>query len=578
MIRLLTLLVLFFYFITTQAQNRDVIAGEVIVQLEPGYSLDVHLLSRGKVDWNPPKLISKSLNIYLVKHAPELSFEEVAKSISASHKVVAIQPNLKTTLRRAPNDKHYSKQANFQKIDIERAWGVTTGGTTILGDRIVVAVMDSGYGLNLIDLSENHYQNTDESPGDANGDGCPGICGVDDDMDGLIDEDAENRLPSHPLYNPNSANDDDENGYVDDIWGLNLQTYTDTHPADKHGTSVAGIIGAVGNNAEGVSGVNWDVEMMLFSEVSNISQIIEAYEYIYNQRRLYNESGGEKGAYIVVTNFSSGIDQRFGHEFPSWCNMYDKLGSVGVLSVGATTNVTRDVDAEGDLPTTCSSPYLISVTNLNIAREEQPVINGGYGAVNIDLSAPGTGTFTTDLTNTDNVGTFSGTSAATPHVAGAVALIHSIPCENFAAYYKEQPEKVVEIKDYILGAVDPEPGLVGKSISEGNLNIYSTMVALKDFCPTPEGGDLAFKKVYPNPTSTRDEITIEYDGPDGIGAYEFGVFNMQGQLMYTKAIQPPLYGVKEEKIRIPTLAPGVYYFVMNGADQIISHRQVILPY
>ncbi len=555
-------------------QKKGLIDGEVIIQLKKGISLD---------DFNGPrssqiqavKYLSKSLNIVLAKYdATASSYERIDYLLQTNSSVIYHKQNQNVEVRQAPNDRHYDKQWNLRKIEADRAWDVTTGGTTILGDDIVVAIMDSGYDTNLQDLFGNINLNALEAVGDKNNDGCPGDCGEDDDNDGKIDEDGFDREPGHPLYNPGFASDDDENGYIDDIKGLNLADNSDDHPSLNHGTAVAGIIGAIGNNSIGVSGINWRVDLMLLSNVGNVGQIIEAYEYIYQRRKLYNDSGGEKGEYIVVTNFSSGIDNEFGSDFPLWCDMYDRLGSVGVLSVGATTNRNTDVDQDGDMPTTCSSDYLIAVTNLT---EDDRKPTAGFGEVNVDIGAPGNGSITLSLGEIDNTGPFSGTSAATPHVAGAIALLHSIPCAEFATYFKENPEKVNELKAYIMNNVDPIGDLQGITKSEGRLNIYKTMVALRDFCPSPSNGILEIRNIYPNP-SYREVLRIKYDGPDQETNYEWLIYDIRGRLLQSGKFVPPLYGERELFLEPRDLEAGTYIIAIKNSQEVVARKHVVVPY
>lgn len=558
----------------TFAQDSKLIDGEIIVQLREGSHID-HLRSNIDDRNSQLKVLSANLRIYLLSYdVAEISNDRMKHLLSQDRTVDYFTQNRTAELRNTPNDKHYNKQWNMMRIGTPTAWDETTGGRTALDDEIVVAVMDSGFDLGISDLSVNVYLNRDEELGDANNDGCPGVCGEDDDGDGLIDEDGANRLPSNPLYNSDFSGDDDENGYIDDIRGLNMDNNTDVHPALNHGTAVAGIIGAKGNNSVGVTGVNWDVKMMLFSNVKNVAQIVEAYQYIYDKRKLYNDTDGKKGAYIVVTNFSSGIDKMWGDDFPTWCGMYDLLGEVGILSVGATTNKSTNVDEEGDLPTTCTSPYLIAVTNLTM---EDRLPTAGYGKTHIDIGAPGNGTVSLGVGEIDDVGGFSGTSAATPHVAGAIALIHSIPCENFASYYKSNPDKVLEIKEVLLNTVDPISDLSGKAVSEGRLNIYSVMQDLKSFCSSDGGGDLAINNIFPNP-SHREPITIEYDGPDGVGAYDLSIYSALGGLVYNEKFTPSLYGERRKVITPPDLAGGIYVIVMTANKEIVAKKHFFVPY
>jgi subtilisin family serine protease len=143
-------------------------------------------------------------------------------------------------------------------IDADRAWTFWTGDPDFR-----IAVIDTGIDYTHPDLAANIWANPDEAAGDANGDGCPGVCGVDDDGDGLIDEDSMGRQPGEYGYVNDLPDDDDENGYADDIHGYDFH-YDDPDPADDdtHGSHVAGTIGAVGDNGLGVVGVNWQCKLV----------------------------------------------------------------------------------------------------------------------------------------------------------------------------------------------------------------------------------------------------------------------------------------------------------------------------
>ena len=78
-------------------------------------------------------------------------------------------------------------------------------------------------------------------------------------------------------------------------------------------------------------------------------------------RALWNSSGGSQGAFVVATSSSWGIDGEDPGNHPVWCSFYTTLGEAGILSVGATTNSNLNVDTAGDMPTACSSPYMVGV-------------------------------------------------------------------------------------------------------------------------------------------------------------------------------------------------------------------------
>ena len=149
-------------------------------------------------------------------------------------------------------------------------------------------------------------------------------------------------------------------------------------------------MGASGNNTIGCTGVSWKVKLLLISEATSISNVIEGYQYVLDIRKKFNQSDGEEGAYVVASNLSAGIDNVFPDQNPlyeHWCEIYDELGKEGVLSINATTNNNTNIDLEGDMPGTCGSNFLITVTNSDL--NDNKVANAGYGIDGIDLAAPG---------------------------------------------------------------------------------------------------------------------------------------------------------------------------------------------
>jgi serine protease len=205
----------------------------------------------------------------------------------------------------------------------------------------------------------------------------------------------------------------------------------------------------------------------------NEADAIAAYDYPLTLRKKYNQSGGQYGAFVVCTNASWGVDNTTAASAPLWCAMYDSLGSCGILNAGATINSNTNVDIVGDLPTSCPSDFLIAVTNTD--NSDQKIANAGYGLQSIDLAAPGEGAFTVSTPNT--YGAFNGTSAATPHVAGAIALLYSAPCMQLAYRAKADPVgTALLVKDFILRGVDTLAALQGITSSGGRLNIYKSML------------------------------------------------------------------------------------------------------
>ncbi|MEL6926878.1 MAG: S8 family serine peptidase, partial [Bacteroidota bacterium] len=281
---------------------------------------------------------------------------KLLQSLQRHPAVLHAQYNQRVQPRKTfPNDERYFEQWHMDIINAPDIWDFTTGGLTPNGDTIVIAMLDGGFDAFHEDLIDNIWRNHGEIPND-------GI-------------------------------DNDNNGYVDDIDGWNVKDNSNDHTARvpinsiSHGTATAGIAGARGDNRIGLAGVNWNVKLMLLSGTEFEDEIVEAYLYAYEQRKLYNETNCQQGAYVVVTNFSLGIDDAFAADSPIWCGVYNILGEEGILSIGATTNRNVNVDIVGDMPTTCASEFLLSVTSTDQADAKAD--RAGVGERSIDLGAPG---------------------------------------------------------------------------------------------------------------------------------------------------------------------------------------------
>jgi len=415
--------------------------GQLLVKLSPDVAVDEWAASVRSQGWDVSWIStpSRSSNIHLMA-APDASLDAVLRDLSRHPDVEAAQFNHYVEERLVPNDPNFGQQwhhvqSGDHDIDSDAAWDITTGGFTANGDRIVVCVIEGGgSNYNHVDLIDNHWTNPHEIPGN-------GI-------------------------------DDDNNGYVDDVDGWNTTSNNDNVAAGGHGTSVSGMIGAKGNNGTGGVGVNWDVDIMQV-DMGGISEsgVIAAYEYPKVMRELYTATGGAQGAFVVATNASWGIDGADPSNYPIWCAFYDDLGASGILNCGATTNSNFNVDAVGDMPTACDSDYMISVTATN---NNDVRTFSGYGATTIDLGAPGDNVYLPS--GSSGYGSTSGTSFASPCVAGAIALIYSAPCADLAGLAMTNPGAAADlVRGYVFDGVDVVPNLVGETVTGGRLNVANSI-------------------------------------------------------------------------------------------------------
>ncbi len=380
------------------------------------------------------KVLFKDLNLYLLEINQKLYKTQIIKQIFKSDETIEVYPDIEIELRAIPNDPDYPAQWGLGQINMPEVWDITTGGQAPNGDDIVVAIFDDGYDVTHRDYVDNIWVN-------------------------------ESEIPDNGI-------DDDGNGYIDDYLGWNATTDNDEHRLRSHGTAVAGIIGAIGDNNTLVAGVNWNVKLMLTSGGRNdnfsLADIVKAYEYIYEQRKIYNESNGSRGAYVVVSNYSGGAPNLFPEDFPSWCDIYELLGLVGVLNFTSAPNSDVDVEVVGDMPALCTSDYLILVTNSD--RQDNKVDFAGYGAQSIDLAAPGDGIATTGI-NGELDPSFTGASASAPFVAGIASLLYSVICEESYELSLTNPEEVNRsIRNILLSSVVITQTLQGRTTTGGRID------------------------------------------------------------------------------------------------------------
>ena len=441
-------------FSTAFGQQVEVVQGEVMVQMLPGHN-GSEVADQLRESFGPAsqvrsvRLVSRPLNVYLIRFDDSVLPNAQALDAAWQHSAVTtVQFNHVLSERATlPNDVQFAQQWQYinngqnggtvgADIDADLAWDITTGGLTALGDTIVACIIDDGLDDTHQDFGDNVWVNYNEIP--------------------------------------NNNIDDDGNGYVDDRRGWDAYNNTDNiYQGGGHGTPVAGIVGAQGNNGTGVAGVNWDVKLMIVRGGGNEAEALAAYSYPLEMRKLYNQTNGQQGAFVVTTNASWGVDFGQPSQAPLWCAMYDSLGKYGIMSCGATANIGIDIDQQGDLPTACPSDYLISVTNMN--RNDQKVNSAGWGLNTIDLGAFGADTWTTASGN--GYGGFGGTSGATPHVTGAVALLYSAPCVNYASLAKTHPDSAARLaKDWILNGVDANSSLNNITVTGGRLNLHKALL------------------------------------------------------------------------------------------------------
>jgi subtilisin family serine protease len=409
-------------------EGKDFVPGEVIVKFKPG--ADINRVRSLQKNMGATVVEStQTLGIQLLKLG-NMSVKEATATFNGNAEfadaIEYIEPNfIVRTTNTLPNDPSFNQLWGLNNtgqtggiadadIDAPEAWDIQTG------NKVVIGVIDTGVDYNHPDLNDNMWIN----PGETAGNGI----------------------------------DDDGNGYVDDFYGYDFIN-EDSNPFDdnSHGTHVAGTIAAEGNNGIGVTGVNWNAQIMalkfLGSDGSgNTFDAIQAVEYAkLNGAQLTNNSWGGGG-------FSQALRDAIASG-----------GEAGQLFVAAAGNSGSNNDISPFYPASYDLNNIIAVA----ATDDKDQLAGfsNFGATTVDLGASGVNIFSTFPGN--SYGLLSGTSMATPHVSGVIGLILS----------KNPKLTTQEVKDILLRTADKIPALTGRTVSGGRLNAFN---ALGEAAPAPD--------------------------------------------------------------------------------------------
>ena len=398
-------------------------------------------------------------------------------------------------------------------IDAPEAWDLGTGSTSV-----VVGVIDTGVDYTHPDLAANIWSNPVEV------------------VNGI---------------------DDDGNGYIDDVRGWDFYA-ADANPMDEngHGTHVSGTIGAVGNNGLGVVGVNWRCSIMPLrflgpSGSGATSDAIDALYYALGLR--------QRGVNVRVTNNSwGGAGNEQALEAAISAN-----ATGGILFAAAAGNYGTDNDASPFYPASYPESNIIAVAATD--SSDGLAYFSQYGLTSVDLGAPGVSIFST-LPN-GQYGLNSGTSMATPHVSGVLALMASLSPDSDAA----------TLRHALLAGVDRVPSLTTRTVSGGRLNAFGAIRQLAHIEHTPLGDTyntgtpyIVEAAIMPAGLMNTNAVQLFWNADGSTNAFTTAAFTRQSGETWTAQIPPQPFGrqiwywiaattTRGDALRDPPNAPASLY-------------------
>jgi subtilisin family serine protease len=398
----------------SEENERDFARGKIIVKLEEDATQrGLRELNRENDARTEEDLPRSDLNV--VDLPSDTTVQEGIEDYEDSTDVEYAEPDFIFEPTATPDDTFYEEYmyglnntgqtggTPDADINAPEAWDVTTGGPDTL-----VAVIDEGVDVDHPDIDDNLWVNEDEIPGN----------GIDDDNNGYVDD----------VNGWDFANDDNTVYDPDPVTG----------EGDEHGTHVAGTIAAEGDNGRGVTGVNWQADLMVLKFLGTnggfTSDAVEAINYAVDNGAPIWGGGGESQA---LQEAIAGA------------------GSEGHLFVAAAGNADNDNDATPFYPASYTNSNIISVAATD--DDDNLASFSNYGEESVDLGAPGVGIASTVP---GGYARYNGTSMASPHVAGIAGLLKSA----------EPGLGGVQLKDRILGSAEATPALQGNTVTGARAN------------------------------------------------------------------------------------------------------------
>ncbi len=394
---------------------------------------------KGTLDWDPSELTNRSFHsdpyLFHILVPEEIELDYAIRRLESNPYVEYAEKNGIACV--ATDDPYFSEQWGLANIHAEEAWAISTGNS-----EVVVAVLDTGLDYEHEDILGNLWENPNEIPGD----------GQDNDHNGFTDDvKGWNFFSGYP---PGSADPMDDQTHLPDAAFNCVPT-----GLDYHGTHTAGIIGAVGNNDKGISGVCWNVKIMPIKIGNYCGQVLDD--------RIINgiDYATNNGAFLTNNSYRQLNDNYSNSVKLAIARAQEKSR----LFVAAAGNENRNLDANPRYPACYPNENIIAVLATN--DDDTKRSDSNYGQNSVDVGAPGSEIWS--LRRGNDYRLKSGTSMAAPHVAGVAALALGV-CPGLT---------YSRLKDLIVGGADYVASLNNKCVADGRLNAFNVLNSLGGSTP-----------------------------------------------------------------------------------------------
>ncbi len=492
-------------------QGKQVIARQVILRLRDNNDQQALARIASRLPGSTIIPLSTTLGVHVLKSDTN-NVEALMAAYGPDNDILYAEPNYIVHGTATPSDSQFSNLWGLKKIAAPQAWDVYTGSRTT-----AIGIIDTGIDYTHPDLAQNVWT-------------APWSYSV--------------KVGGRTIVCPAGSH------------GFNaIDLNCDPKDENSHGSHVAGTVGAVGNNGVGVAGINWSTQIVAikFLDPSGSGSLVDAIngiEYAMQLNSVFSSSSSPVNIRVLSASWGA-------TDFSQ--SLLDELNAAnnkGLLFVAAAGNSGSNSDKTPFYPAGYSAPNVIAVAATD--SNESLASFSNYGSSSVHLGAPGV-----DILSTVSGGgyaSYSGTSMATPHVAGA-ALLTLGACPALS---------VAQLKAVLLGTVDPVSSLQGKTITGGRVNVNRAIQACRNSvipvlppepsCSASVASDHWKGEYFNNMTLSGSPLMVRDDGAGTLS------LNWGNQGSPSTGCNLPGVVFSARWTRVATFSSGIYRFSTSSDD------------